>query len=187
MSVMDNIEHPSDIIAEEAELDKPALPLHVRQCLALTDNSIQEYPNVRCFYAIDGKVFQGILLAETDDSFLVGASVKLLLTETKTVTIEPVSSSGVIRVLKSSLNYVTQSSGKSKYYYYQYLFQHGNDYLPDYLTKEVMDEITDFINNFKFENNLDLPPNTKRRYQGLDIPGASEYSFASIKESREVH
>lgn len=119
-----------------------SLPRHLSDSMDLTSNDQDEYPKMRTFYLVDGKVLFGVLLLETHDSFLVGAAVRLVRKDNYSeVEAEPMYDSMVIRIMKSSTAMVTLVSRKFLFVYLDYLYTEGSKILPEYITEERLDSI----------------------------------------------
>ena len=189
------LEQPS---GEAAEVNNSAnspvrqMPDYMRKCLKLVDlpdHSTPHEPDVRCFYLSDGKVFFGIVLSETKDSFLVGASTRLIKDEDG-ITCEPMIPVPVARVLKGSFCMVTEPVPKYKLCYFKYLVGKGQKLLPDYLTEGVLEKVSDFIQTFKEEAPVApraVSSNQNEDFERKGIPGASEYAFTPTIASEKIH
>lgn len=196
--VSNKLEQPSGSTAEVSNSAKDSpetvAPDYAKQCFQLVsvpDYSKPHEPDVRCFYLNDTRVFFGIVLSETSDSFLVGASSRLVQDPSKEISCEPMIPMPVARIFKSSLCMVTAPVLKYKYYYFKYLQQKGRKLLPDYLAGGVLEKVSDFIQTF---NEGDSEPNAvssaSKSNEGFErkrIPGASEHAFTPILTSEKIH
>jgi len=129
---------PSDA-AQALGFDIESLPSHLKDVLKLTTNtsSPEDVIKDRVFYIVDGKVIFGILLLETQDSFLVGAPSRMIRKDANSeVEIESMYENLVIRILKSSVAIVTVVPHKFKFLLLDYLSENGSRILPDYMTEE---------------------------------------------------
>lgn len=183
--VTQQLEQSSEVLAED---NLPTtLPKHLEQCMELSSDLVNDsIPIIRCIYSIDGRVSLGILLAETRDSFLVGAATRLIMSPEGDITSNPVSTEPVIRLMKSGISYITTASDASRYHYFMFLRNQGAHYLPDYFTEEVLLLVTEYIKKYEFENNLDLPKG-KSAFVKLNIKGTSKFAFKSHILSEKIH
>lgn len=179
------LEQASEGIAED-NLPETKVPTYVSLCETLLEKTPDsQFVNVRCFYTVDGKVFLGVLFAETEDSFLVGAPVRLIMRENRNIQAEPLGSEPVIRWMKSATLYVAGAQPRSKYYYYTFLRDNGRIHLPDYLTKERLAEINDYIEETESQ------PNNSVGIASIDakkeVTGGSSKSFRPLTVSEKIH
>jgi hypothetical protein len=194
--VSEKLEQPSGAAAEvNNSANSPArqMPDFMQKCLKLVDvpdHSIPHEPDVRCFYLNDGKVFFGIVLSETTDSFLVGASSRLIKEENQGISCEPMIPVAVARVMKGTLCMITEPVPKYKLCYFKYLVQKGQTLLPDYLNEGVLEKVSDFIQTFKEESPAKPVSTASAKNEDFErkgIPGMSEYAFTPSIASEKIH
>jgi hypothetical protein len=181
-------EQPSEVKAEES---LPETLNHMEMCdrLVSIPSDDKSIPNIRCFYSPDGSVFLGILLGETDDSFLVGAAAKMMMNKDRQITSEPISAEPVIRVIKNSLKYIVTAQELTQYHYYAFLEGFGYKYLPDYFTEARKEHISLVRSNPRFVSTIseeDLEDDTVGN-ERPEIPGASQFAFISPLVSERIH
>lgn len=162
--------------------------LHSQQCneLSKTEYSNDDKIDIRCFYLQDGKVFFGVLFSENADSFLVGAVARLGLMEDKSIQAHSITSQAVIRLMKSSVIFVTSPDGY-KYHYYKYLLEDGVGLLPDYMTDERISYLESEVD--KAEKLPKVKPTSKKEVHKSE--GELEEEFEEITFpiilSRAIH
>ena len=146
------------------------IPLHIIQCTRLLGDIDKTVPNIKCFYMAGGVVALGIVLVETGDSFLVSLPVKLIMGQSGSMKAEPISSEIISRIFKTSVIRLTEVLPSGRVAYYEYLLENGSKYLPDYLTKKMMDSMSDFVLEYQ-EQAIEEVSGTK------GIPGVSPHAF----------
>lgn len=172
-------------------LPKKEVSNHVELCNQLTGDTPTDntaIPETRCFYAPDGSIIMGILLSETEDSFLVGASAKMMMTVDRRVSSEPITAQPVLRLLKSSVRYVVMPQELTAYHYYSFLETFGYKNLPEYFTEERRQYISSIRNDPKYKPTItakDLEDDTAGDEQG--IPGAGKHAFYGPTVSERIH
>lgn len=145
-------EQTSESIAEVTTNAKEMeIPSHVIQCHDLL-KSTKDYEDTniiepRCFYLTDSRVFFGIVFFESTDSFLVGAPVRMVFNNNKIEpdTIFPVN---ITRIFKSNVLAVTKPLDLVKYHYFLYIQTEGPKLLPDFVTKEKLEGISEYIKEY---------------------------------------
>jgi hypothetical protein len=169
---------------------------HVDLCDELMGTSPSEQLKIRCIYLTDSMVFFGIVLRETEDSFLVGAGVKMVMTETRTLTYQPISPKSIVRLMKSSVAMMTKTSRLYGYHYDKYLALNGNKLLPDVITKELVASIEASNEDYETKNILNNaePPakqegkeTLSKSYDKQGIKGVSEHAFLAHTKSGSIH
>jgi len=174
----------------------PDLGSHLTQCMDLIkvpDLDSEHEPDIRCIYLADGRIFFGILFFETLDSFLVGASARLVMDDSKEITAEPLSPTPIIRIFKNSIVSMSQALPKYKYHYYKYLHEFGRVLLPDYIKDDNYKKISIFVedNTSKFSGKYsedEKPKNSvKDNLDKKGISGVSENAFTPFVTSEKIH
>lgn len=175
---------PEQSSGSTAEEILPKVLAHVEHCINLTSISDDVTKNVKCFYSPDDSVFVGILLQETEDSFLVGASAKLVIDNNRNITAKMLSAKPVMRFLKTSLKYLVEPTDLTLYHYFAFLQQFGYNQLPDYFTDAYKEVIESVRASSAYNRLMDLsePAETKP-----EIPGDSEFSFIPHTQSESIH
>lgn len=170
--------------------DLEPLPQYLRDCLELLrpPNMYEaEEVLIRCMYLNDGKVFFGIPLLESEDSFLVGAAARLVMNQDGTVGYDPLVPTSVMRIFKNTLKISTAAVEKFKHYYFLYLKARGFTMLPSYFTEERKQTVLDFIQTYEFENNLDSTNTDQNVFESQGIHGASDNAFIALQNSEMIH
>jgi hypothetical protein len=172
------------------------LPQYLQECLDLIrpPNIVGEGEVLtRCIYLDDGKVFFGIPMVESDDSFLVGAAVRLVMNPAGRIEYDPLVPTGVLRLFKSGLKFVTAAVPKYQNYYFLYLRDKGFKLLPTYFTEERKQTVLDFIQAYEFMEGppvvvSDTPTNlAKSMFESQGIQGLSDDAFVSLHHSKAIH
>jgi hypothetical protein len=160
--------------------------------MKVPDFSTEHEPIVRCFYLNDNRVFFALVLSETNDSFLVGASSRLIRQDDGDIVCEPLIPVPVSRVMKTTLCMVTEPVQQYKYHYFQYLQEKGVKLLPDYLKEGVMEKVSDFIQTFSVgkpvaKATATSAPTVKEDFERRGIHGTSDYAFSPTITSEKIH
>jgi hypothetical protein len=199
--VSNKIEQPST--EDSAEVNEiadikisPAAPLpdHIKACIDLVKAPYPikaSEPNVKCFYGNDGRVFFGIVFFETTDSFLVGASARLVMQDEGEIVCEPLHPMPIARIFKASFSMVTGPLPKYKYHYYLYLKTKGLSVLPDYMTGETLERVSDFIQaNARVTKEDKKKPSVdtvKEELERKGVQGVSLDAFHPFILSEKIH
>ncbi len=175
-------EQSSKVPAEET-LPKPTTHYlgHINRLNSNYDDTYS--PNVMCFYAPDGKVFVGIIVEETPDSFLVGASATLRMNKNKQVLAEGLSTQPVIRLMKSAVHYTVVPTNLTVYHYFAFLEEFGYNTLPEYFTDKRKKFISAVRADEAYNTSMDLSP----RETVTEAPGDHIHSFIPIAQSERIH
>lgn len=199
------LEQTSDNNAEVTNIAKTqnspgtSLPKHIVQCIDMVKSPDVDSKNeidLRCFYLSDNRVFFGVVFFETTDSFLVGASARMVMEQTKEIVCEPILPLAVSRVFKSNISMISKALDKYKKLYFEYLKTKGKELLPDYVKGKVLEEVLDFIQNYK-EPKVQAEQveqaergeanSVKDDFERKGIHGVSDNAFTPNITSEKIH
>lgn len=148
----------TEVSTTEQKLDVVNLPEHMKTVLRLTTNDQDLSVKSRVFYIVDGKVIFGILLLETQDSFLVGMPARMIRKDPSSdIEIDQMYDGAIIRIIKSSVAIVAEVPSKFKFLLMDYIHTYGAELLPEYLTE---DRLTLLSANREIIGTSILPMNT---------------------------
>jgi len=123
------------------------LPSFLVQCLQLTNSSLNiidpEALNIRCVHFLDGRVFFGVMLMETLDSFVFTCCVRFEWGEDgiNDIRLRPFLGRPICRVFKSSIGSMSFELQKYVVFYYKYLRKFGVRDNPSYFTSTILDKL----------------------------------------------
>jgi hypothetical protein len=127
-------------------------PAYVKAMLSLVEKNpdrVGRNPIVedRCFMMTSGRAIFGFCLAELSDSFLVGLA-STLQSEDGTIDGKMITSNPVLRIFKSSVNFVAIPEFEHKYYFYRYALDH-TEFMEEYFTDERIEYMLGVINRWE--------------------------------------
>jgi hypothetical protein len=167
------------------------LPEHIKLCaelslsISLGDNEIKD----RVFHLLGGTAVFGVCIGELDDSFLVAASCQLV-SENGKVDGKPFSRSKIIRLMRTSVTFITIPESEHRYYFYKWLKKQFTN-LPSFFSQDRRDIVENFVyayenrNTHKVEQNDDQISDEPELQE--DNTKGSDDSFWSPYTSMEFH
>lgn len=174
-------EQSSKVNAEET---LPKFPIHVHHHpRLLTEVSDEVVPNVMCFYSPDGSVFQGLVLHESADSFLVGTPARLRMNADRKVTAEEITVQPMIRVFKANIHYMAVPTELTLFHYFAFLEEFAYNKLPYYFTEGRKEYISFVRSDIRFKVPMDLTPHETKP----EAPGDNIHSFTPHSQSESIH
>jgi hypothetical protein len=138
-------------------------------------------------------VFFGVLFFETLDSFLVGASARLVMDEDHRIRAEPLNAVAVSRFFKTNLLKVTAALPKFQFHYFDYLLKRGKSLLPDYLVDDILEQVSDFVKTSEIDespaeiHHEPTKATVKSDYEQRGVYGVSELAFIPYSTSEKIH
>lgn len=174
---------------QEDENEK-ALPEYMKLCaelslnMALGESELRE----RVFHLITGTAVFGICIGELEDSFLVALPTQLV-SESDKIDGKPFSKGKIIRLIRSSIAFISIPEPEHRYYYFRWLKRQFTT-LPSFFTQDRRDIVNDFVYAYDNRNTNKV----EQKDQKTEVPkvedesakGSSD-SFWSSYQSTEFH
>jgi len=176
---------------KEDEKKIQELPEYMKLCAELTLSSTVNESEIgaKVFHLITGTAVFGVCLAELKDSFFVAMPCQLVSDAGK-VEGKPFTKAKVIRLIRSSIAFVSIPESDHKYYYYRWLRKQFNS-LPSFFSEARRDIVEQVVYNYE---NRDANRAKQNEDQLEDIPEVeddsaegSPDSFWSPYQSTEFH
>lgn len=174
----------------ENEKEEFDIPEYVRICADLSVDiaSREDQIEARVFHLITGTAIFGVCVGEIKDSFLVAVPAQLV-SENGKVDGKPFTKGRVIRLIRSSIAFVSIPEPDHRYYYYKWLKKQFTS-LPSFFSKERKQIIDDFVYNYE-NRSKQIEQNEESDFDGPELEEGgskgSPESFWSPYKSTEFH
>jgi hypothetical protein len=133
----------------ENDNNEQEVPEYLRICAGLSLNMTMAEDEVRdrAFHMLTGSVVFGMLVAELTDSFLIAASC-ILISENGKVDGKPFARAKILRMMKTSVAFISAPEPEHKNYYYKWLKKQYTS-LPSFFSQGRRDIIDNFVYNYE--------------------------------------
>lgn len=176
----------------ENEKEEFDIPEYVRMCADLSVDiaSREDQIEARVFHLITGTAIFGVCVGEIKDSFLVAVPAQLV-SENGKVDGKPFTKGRVIRLIRSSIAFVSIPEPDHRYYYYKWLKKQFTS-LPSFFSQERRDIVDKFVYAYEHRSDQTQKEQTEDSEQeGLaleeDSAKGSPESFWYPYKSTEFH